>query len=223
MKYFHVFGSTCCILADREYYRKWDVKSEQGIFLGYSQNSRAYRVFNNRFGIVMEITNVEINDLEPTAKRTIDEDDEAPNVPVVSSTVPTEAPKVDIQADSADKNSKSSCKDVTANNTELIPSAHVRNDDLSSSIIGNPSVEITTRKKEKVDCSKTITDLCYTSTIEPSTVDIALKDEYWINAMQEELLQFKCNNVWTLVSKPEGANIKIQIGFLEIRLMKLGM
>ncbi|TYK31591.1 uncharacterized protein E5676_scaffold172G00930 [Cucumis melo var. makuwa] len=35
-----------------------------------------------------------------------------------------------------------------------------------------------------------IAGLCYTSAIEPSTVDVALKDEYWINAMQEELLQF---------------------------------
>ena len=52
-----------------------------------------------------------------------------------------------------------------------------------------------------------IVDLCCTSAIEPSTVDVALKDEYWINVMQEELLQFKDNNVWTLVPKPEGANI----------------
>ncbi|TYK26469.1 putative mitochondrial protein [Cucumis melo var. makuwa] len=45
------------------------------------------------------------------------------------------------------------------------------------------------------------------ASIEPTSVDAALKDEYWINAMQEELLQFKHNNVWTLVPKPEGANI----------------
>ncbi|XP_050938640.1 uncharacterized mitochondrial protein AtMg00820-like [Cucumis melo] len=77
----------------------------------------------------------------------------------------------------------------------------------SSSILGDPSAGIITRKKEKVDYSKMITDLCYTSAIECSTIDVALKDEYWINAMQEELLQFRCNNVWTLVPKPEGANI----------------
>ncbi|KAA0048266.1 gag-pol polyprotein [Cucumis melo var. makuwa] len=151
VKYFHVFGSICNILANKEYHRKWDVKSEQGIFIGYSQNSRAYRVFNNRSKTVMEIINVVVNDLEPTAKRTIDEDHEAPNVPVVSSTIPTKAPKVDIQADSADRNSKSSSKDVTANDTELIPSIYVRKNHPSSSIIGNPSAGITTRKKEKVD------------------------------------------------------------------------
>ena len=46
VKHFHVFGSKCYILADREQRRKLDPKSDEGIFLGYSTNSRAYRVFN---------------------------------------------------------------------------------------------------------------------------------------------------------------------------------
>ncbi|TYK18114.1 putative gag-pol polyprotein [Cucumis melo var. makuwa] len=78
----------------------------------------------------------------------------------------------------------------------------------ASSIIGDPSAGIVTRKKEKVDYSKMIANLCYTFAIEPSTFDIFLKDEYWINAiMQEELLQFRRNNVWTLVPKPKRAKI----------------
>ncbi|KAL4032765.1 hypothetical protein IC575_005847 [Cucumis melo] len=52
-----------------------------------------------------------------------------------------------------------------------------------------------------------IADLCYVSAIEPTSVENSLKDEYWINAIQEELLQFKRNNVWTLVPKPDGANV----------------
>ena len=32
VKYFHVFGSTYYILADREYRRKWDAKSNIGFF-----------------------------------------------------------------------------------------------------------------------------------------------------------------------------------------------
>lgn len=48
VKYFHVFGSKCYILADREQRRKMDPKSDEEIFLRYSANSRAYRVFNSR-------------------------------------------------------------------------------------------------------------------------------------------------------------------------------
>ena len=44
LKYFHEFRSTCFILNDKEQMSKFDVKSDEGIFLGYSLNSRAYRV-----------------------------------------------------------------------------------------------------------------------------------------------------------------------------------
>ncbi|KAA0064267.1 putative mitochondrial protein [Cucumis melo var. makuwa] len=43
---------------------------------------------------------------------------------------------------------------------------------------GDPSAGITTRRKEKVDYSKMIADLCYVSAIEPTSVENALKDEY---------------------------------------------
>src|SRR6266487_7164820 len=62
VKYFHVFGSKCYILADREQRRKLDPKSDEGIFLGYSTNSRAYRVFNSRTKVMMESSNVVIVD-----------------------------------------------------------------------------------------------------------------------------------------------------------------
>ena len=48
VKYFRVFGSRCYILNDRENLEKFDAKSDEGIFLGYSTNSRAYKVFNKR-------------------------------------------------------------------------------------------------------------------------------------------------------------------------------
>ena len=45
------------------------------------------------------------------------------------------------------------------------------------------------------------------SKIEPRNVKEALTDEFWINAMQEELGQFKRNEVWELVPRPEGINV----------------
>ncbi|GJS49211.1 putative ribonuclease H-like domain-containing protein [Tanacetum coccineum] len=40
--------------------------------------------------------------------------------------------------------------------------------------------------------------------MEPKKVTQALDDESWVEAMQEELLQFKLLNVWTLVNLPHG-------------------
>ncbi|TYK01369.1 putative mitochondrial protein [Cucumis melo var. makuwa] len=183
VKYFHVFGSTCYILADKEYCQKWDAKSEQGIFLG-----------------------VVINDLDSAIKQINDEEDETPNMYEAKTTSIVEAPKADNPSDDSGKSlEKSSEENITK--SELISSAHVKKNHPSSSIIGDSSAGMQTRRKEKINYMKMVADLCYISTFEPSTVDSALRDEYWLNAMQEELLQFRRNNVGTLVSKPESVNV----------------
>ena len=46
VKYFKIFGSTCFILKDRENVGKFDSRSNEGIFLGYSSISKAYRLYN---------------------------------------------------------------------------------------------------------------------------------------------------------------------------------
>ena len=62
MKYFRIFGSTCFILKDRENVGKFDSQSDEGIFMGYSSTSKAYRVYNKRTMKVMETMNVVIDE-----------------------------------------------------------------------------------------------------------------------------------------------------------------
>ncbi|GJU61374.1 putative ribonuclease H-like domain-containing protein [Tanacetum coccineum] len=45
---------------------------------------------------------------------------------------------------------------------------------------------------------------CFLSQEEPKTISQALKDESWVEAMQEELLQVKLQKVWILVDLPFG-------------------
>ena len=61
VSYFHIFCSTCYILNDREHLGKFYSKSNTGIFLGYSNNSKTYHVFNMRTQTIMESTNVVID------------------------------------------------------------------------------------------------------------------------------------------------------------------
>nr|GFB90032.1 hypothetical protein [Tanacetum cinerariifolium] len=44
---------------------------------------------------------------------------------------------------------------------------------------------------------------CFLSQVEPNKVSDALQDPSWVEAMQEELLQFKIQKVWTLVDCPK--------------------
>ena len=62
VKYFKIFGSTYFILKDRENVKKFDSRSDKGIFLGYSSTSKAYRVYNKRTKKVMETVNVVIDE-----------------------------------------------------------------------------------------------------------------------------------------------------------------
>ena len=78
MKYFRIFGSKCYILNDRENPVKFDAKSDEGIFLGYSTNSQAYIVYNKRTKTLMESINVVINDT--ISEKGIDNDGEGQNL-----------------------------------------------------------------------------------------------------------------------------------------------
>ena len=62
MKYFIIFGSTCFILNDKENVGKFDSRSDEGIFLGYSSTSKTYMVYNKRTMKVMETVNVVIDE-----------------------------------------------------------------------------------------------------------------------------------------------------------------
>ena len=62
MKYFRIFVSTCFILKDRENVGKFDSRNDEGIFLGYSSTSKAYRVYNKKTKKVMETVNVVIDE-----------------------------------------------------------------------------------------------------------------------------------------------------------------
>ena len=45
---------------------------------------------------------------------------------------------------------------------------------------------------------------CFLSQVEPKNITKALDDSSWVEAMQEELLQFKLQKVWVLVDLPKG-------------------
>ena len=62
VKYFRIFESTCFILKDRENVEIFDSRSNEGIFLGYSSTSKAYRVYNKRTMKIMETVNVVIDE-----------------------------------------------------------------------------------------------------------------------------------------------------------------
>ncbi|GJT21456.1 putative ribonuclease H-like domain-containing protein [Tanacetum coccineum] len=67
-------------------------------------------------------------------------------------------------------------------NVSPIPTSRIHSIHPTTQIIGDPTSAVQTRSK-----------------IEPKKISQALEDESWVDAMQEELLQFKIQKVWILV------------------------
>nr|GFB72401.1 hypothetical protein [Tanacetum cinerariifolium] len=63
VKFFYIFGSVCYIVRDGENLDKMNEKGNECIFVGYSTQSRVYRVFNKRTRVIMESIHVNFDEL----------------------------------------------------------------------------------------------------------------------------------------------------------------
>ncbi|GJZ47002.1 retrovirus-related pol polyprotein from transposon TNT 1-94 [Tanacetum coccineum] len=74
VKFFHIFGSLCYIVGDGENLDKMKEKGDACIFVGYSTQSRAYRVFNKRTRIIVETIHVNFDELPQMASDHVSSD-----------------------------------------------------------------------------------------------------------------------------------------------------
>nr|GEZ62686.1 hypothetical protein [Tanacetum cinerariifolium] len=95
-------------------------------------------------------------------------------------------------------------EDITYSDDEDDVGAEADFNNLEISITISPI--LTTRVHKDNHVTEIIGDLSSATQTrkEPNRVHQALKDPSWIEAMQEELLQFKMQNVWVLVGLPYG-------------------
>nr|GEW70675.1 retrovirus-related Pol polyprotein from transposon TNT 1-94 [Tanacetum cinerariifolium] len=76
LDYFKVFESKCFILNTKDYLTKFDSKSYEGVFLCYSQNSKAYIILNKYTMKIEESLNVTFNETPPPSKTSSVVDDD---------------------------------------------------------------------------------------------------------------------------------------------------
>ncbi|GKA15863.1 retrovirus-related pol polyprotein from transposon TNT 1-94 [Tanacetum coccineum] len=187
LDYFRVFGSKCFILNTKDYLTKFDPKSYEGVFLGYSQNSKAYIILNKHTRKIEESLNVTFDETPPPSKTSPLVDDDLDE---------EEAIKV-----TEKKNLENDIEDETLEIDEIVNIKESRNHPLEN-VIGNLN-----QRTLRSQAQNQSNFFCFISTIEPKNVNEALADESWIVAMQEELNQFIANDVWELVPQPRNMTI----------------
>ncbi|GJY86427.1 putative ribonuclease H-like domain-containing protein [Tanacetum coccineum] len=79
------------------------------------------------------------------------------------------------------------------------PNTRIHKDHPIENMIGDVKLSVQTRRMTKPTSKQG-----FLSTIEPTSIAKALSDSSWVEAMQEELLQFKLQQVWILVDLPIG-------------------
>nr|GEW86633.1 retrovirus-related Pol polyprotein from transposon TNT 1-94 [Tanacetum cinerariifolium]GEY05463.1 retrovirus-related Pol polyprotein from transposon TNT 1-94 [Tanacetum cinerariifolium] len=178
LDHFRVFGIKCFILNTKYYLTKFDPKSYEGIFLGYSQNSKAYIILYKHTRKVEESLNVTFDETPPPSKTSplVDDDlDEDKEIKIAEK-----------------KNLENDIVDETLEIDEIVNINESRNHPLEN-IIGNLN-----QRTLRSQAYNQNNFFCFISTIKPKNVNDALGDESWIVAMQEELNQFIANDVWEL-------------------------
>ncbi|GJY26540.1 retrovirus-related pol polyprotein from transposon TNT 1-94 [Tanacetum coccineum] len=70
-KFFHIFGSLCYIIRDGENLDKMKEKGDACIFVGYSTQSKAYRVFNKRNKMIVVTIHVNFEELHQMASELV--------------------------------------------------------------------------------------------------------------------------------------------------------
>ncbi|GJR73911.1 putative reverse transcriptase, RNA-dependent DNA polymerase [Tanacetum coccineum] len=257
LSFMRPFGCPVTILNTIDHLGKFDGKADEGFFVGYSLNSKAFRVFNSRTRIVEENVHIRFSESTPNvvgikasdnagqAKKEIEPVKNYILLPLWPTDPPfSHDPKIsqddgfkpssdDGKKVDEDSRKDSECNDQekedNVNNTNNVNAActnkvnvvggktsielpfdpnmptledysifeslrndeddgveaHMNNLDTTFQVSPNPTTRI--HKDHHLDQE------------EPKKVIHALKDPSWIKAMQEELLQIKLQEVWTLV------------------------
>nr|GEY83355.1 hypothetical protein [Tanacetum cinerariifolium] len=219
IRFLKPFGCHVMILNTLDNLGKFEAKGDEGYFIGYSMSSKAFRVFNKRTKRVKENLHIEFLNNKAIEKGAgpnwlfdIDFLTKSMNyVPVVDAG--TNSTNFSGTKDAAGQEMK---KDVStlryialpnwAHDAFLESSLSKSQDDCNTDVSEssrntNPTATSTIPSADQVE---TLTVESPIPTAKPKKIFDALQDPSWVEAMQEELLQFKIQKVWTLVNCPKG-------------------
>jgi hypothetical protein len=198
ISYFKVFSFKCYILRKRSRHYKFEKKCDEGFLLGYSSNSKAYRVFNKTHGIIEEAYGVDFNETNGSQDENENLDDvggiqlrNASVVVIPSSSTLNEETHQSQQNDEVENDhvqnisSQSVPSQDSTSNSQITSRIHhsIVKDHLINQIAGDISKGVQTRSRIASFCEH----FSFVSCIEPNHVDEALLDVDWVNATHEEL------------------------------------
>nr|GEV35868.1 retrovirus-related Pol polyprotein from transposon TNT 1-94 [Tanacetum cinerariifolium] len=227
IKFFRVFECRCYLLNDYEDVGKLKAKRDIGVFVGYSKESGAFRIYNKRTRKIHESVNVNFDEISEMASKQFSLEPSLSNLketgkysnPSVSQV--SEASKKDLEdlfhnfydeyfdaskiMKSLTTNVESSNVEVPSHEEEVFHESSESFQEESSLSSLNDDVQ---QSSEEVGVPSSNTQSILNNKV-PNVDEAteALKDAEWVSTMQDELDQFAVLKVWRLVPRPEGKTI----------------
>nr|GFA14336.1 retrovirus-related Pol polyprotein from transposon TNT 1-94 [Tanacetum cinerariifolium] len=216
------FGCLVTILNTIDHLGEFNGKADEGFFVGYSLNSKAFRVFNSRTRIVEE--NLHIRFSESILNVINSGPDLLFDIDALTRTINYKPIVIGTQsngfADSkrshddgtkplsddgkkVDEDPRKKMNVIIKRRKIMLTTLTIELPfDLNMHALEDVSIFNFLSDDEDDDTVADINNLDTTTQEEPKKVIHALKDPCWIEAIQEEHLQFKLQEVWTLVDLP---------------------
>lgn len=228
-----VFGCTAMVHIPKEKRKKLDDKSSECIFVGYSDESKAYRLYSKQNGNIIVSRDVIFLEANAVKEKVNDsQQDDFFRTTIIEELVATEVTPDEIEpavaADGGNESNNQSfevnANDVSLNGFDenrseddtLLSTSELSFADAESTIISNDliasssgedtSYEVQRRSKRVVDQERKL----FASSIEmndPETFKEAIQradSEDWKRAMADEMSSLNENETWELTDLPEG-------------------
>nr|GFA13816.1 hypothetical protein [Tanacetum cinerariifolium] len=212
---------------------KMKEKGDQCILVGYSTQSKGYRVYNKRKRIIVESIHIHFDEIKEVSETSVANNTSGlvtQRQKASDYDNPDPVPQRQDVYSSADADSTSAPSTHTNinaeenNNDQAEEGEHIPDDELTNPFYAptqeeaessshnteqvrrNPSRPVQTRRQLATDPEMCM-DALTVSTAELKNIKETMADSAWIEVMQEELHQFDRLQVWELVDKPFGKSI----------------
>ncbi|GKE37947.1 putative ribonuclease H-like domain-containing protein, partial [Tanacetum coccineum] len=196
---------------DEKYKSKDDSSPKEVKTAGQHVNTASLEVNTGRF---------KLNTIDPSVSTASSNDQDSPkDMFKLGASHTLEATHVEFFSDE-DKPEVDLGNIINSYTVPTTPNIRIHKDHPIKNVIGDVKSSIQTRRMTKStskqgflsvvyeqkthDTLNTCLYACFLSQIEPTSIAKALSDSSWVEAMQEELLQFKLQQVWKLVDLPNG-------------------
>ncbi|GKB86231.1 putative ribonuclease H-like domain-containing protein [Tanacetum coccineum] len=212
LSFIRPFGCPITILNTKDHLGIFDGKADEGFFVGYSLNSKAFRVFNNRTRIVEENLHIrtKASDNKGLARKETEPVKNYILLPLWTADPPySQDPKSSYDDGSKPSNNVNSTNNVNATSTNEVNIVGGKTSiellfDLNMPALEDYSTFDFSNDDKDDGAEADMNNLDTTIQIHPIPTTRIHKDHL---LDQEELLQFKLQEVWTLMDLPIGKRV----------------